>query len=176
MEKTIISTSKKEIEEIQVLVKKTDKENPKPEDVKALRRMLETKKYLYRHNGNVQNQVFLTVFNSAVKHSAFFRESAEKYIEEMKDELGYQSSTFVEKMLIDEIVMRWLRLNTMENDHHKTLNESHRLELGMYMDKRLHLAQKRFLRSIETLAKVRRMIANTQAKGAEMFKNLMAKD
>ncbi|MGI8470064.1 MAG: hypothetical protein ACR2N3_16615 [Pyrinomonadaceae bacterium] len=53
------------------------------------------------------------------------------------------------------------------------MNESHALAIGIYYDKRLHLAQKRYLRAIETLAKVRWMIANTQAKGAEMFKNLM---
>lgn len=49
-------------------------------------------------------------------------------------------------------------------------------EQRMYVDKRLDLAQKRFLRSINTLAKVRKMIAQTQAKGAEMFKNLITKD
>ncbi len=138
--------------------------------------MLETEKYLYRDNGNVQNQVFLGIFNQVSKHSAFFRECSEKYIEEMKAELGYHSSTFVEKMLIDEIVMRWLRLQLMENDHNKKLNESHTLAIGIHFDKRLHLAQKRYLRSIETLAKVRKMLAQTQAKGAEMFKNLMTKD
>jgi len=46
----------------------------------------------------------------------------------------------------------------------------------MYVDKRLDMAQTRFLQSINTLAKVRKMIAQTQAKGAEMFKNLMTKD
>jgi hypothetical protein len=105
-----------------------------------------------------------------------FQECAEMYIEEMKSELGYQSSTFIEKMLIDEIVMRWLRLQVMEGDHKNATYKSHSLAEGMYYEKRLHLAQKRFLRSIDTLGKVRRMIAQTQAKGAEMFKNLMSKD
>ncbi len=173
MEKTVTSTSKTEIEEISALIKKTDKENPKPEDVKALRKMLETEKYLYRDNGNVQSQIFQGILGNVSKHSAFFRECSEKYIEEMKAELGFHSSTFVEKMLIDEIVMRWLRLQIMENDHNKTLNASHTLAIGIYYDKRLHLAHKRYLHSIETLAKARKMLAQTQAKGAEMFKNLM---
>jgi hypothetical protein len=66
----------------------------------------------------------------------------------MKTELGYQTSTFVEKMLIDEIIMRWLRLQNMEIYHKNATSQSHTLEQGMYVDKRLDLAQKRFLRSI----------------------------
>ncbi len=94
----------------------------------------------------------------------------------MKLELGYKDSTFVEKMLIDEIIMRWLRLQSMEIGHKNATSQSHTREQGTYFDKRLDMAQKCFLRSINTLAKVRKMIAQTQAKGAEMFKNLMSDD
>src|SRR5690606_35622323 len=118
----------------------------------------------------------LTIFNEATKSSVSFKECAEKYIQEMKIELGYETSTFVEKMLIDEIVMRWLRLQTVENQHHHNTKGNHTLTSGIYWDKRLSSAQRRFTRSIETLAKVRKMIAQTQAKGAEMYKSLMVNE
>ena len=76
-------------------------------------------------------------------------------------------------MLIDKIVMRWFRLQVMENDHKSATYAEHTFRKGLYYDKRLHLSQARYLKAIETLAKVRKMIAVTQAKGAEMFKNLM---
>lgn len=171
-----VKKEKTKIEEMKSLIARTNRENPKPEDLKLLRQELDAKPEFYRSIGNLKDQVFSTILKAAAPKSALIQECAERYVEEMKSELGYHSSTYVEKMLIDEIVMRWLRLTVTESDHKETTYKSHTLEQGMYCDKRLHLAQKRFLRSIETLAKVRRMIAQTQAKGAEMFKNLMAKD
>lgn len=162
--------------EVHALIKRTDKENPKPEDLEALRKELDEKPELALLIGNIHKQVFSGILDQATKHSAMFRECAERYVKEMKSELGYHSSTFVEKMLIDEIIMRWLRLQITESDHKNTTCKSHTITEGLYVDKRLHLAQKRYLQSIETLAKVRRMIAQTQAKGAEMFKNLLKKD
>ncbi len=54
-------------------------------------------------------------------------------------------------MLIDEIIMRWLRLRNMEIYHKNATSQSYSLEQGMYVDKRLDMTQKRFLRSINTL-------------------------
>lgn len=72
--------------------------------------------------------------------------------------------------------MRWLRLSVMDSTLKNVTSQSHTRESGMYAEQRLHLAQKRYLRAIETLAKVRKMIAQTQAKSAKMFKNLMSND
>jgi hypothetical protein len=176
-EETKMTKEKSEkLDAVNALIKNTDKENPKPEHLEALRKELDEKPELARIIGNINKQVFAGILDQATSKSALLKECAERYINEMKAELGYHSSTFVEKMLIDEIVMRWLRLQVMESDHKNTTYKSHSLTEGIYIDKRLHLAQSRFLRAIETLAKVRRMIAQTQAKGAEMFKNLMIKD
>lgn len=159
--------------DLMALVARIDKGNPKPEDLKLLRQEMDDKPEVFRSIGNIQRNVFSEIFREVII-SAFQRECAERYIEEMKIELGYQNSTFVERMLIDEIVMRWLRLQNMEIYHKNATSISHNTEQGMYVEKRLDMAQKRFLRSINTLAKVRKMIAQTQAKGAEMFKNLMS--
>lgn len=162
-------------QDLVALVARIDKGDPAPEDVQALTKELNEKPQLYRSIGNLQSNVFSEILRESVS-SAFLKECAERYIEEMKIELGYKDSTFVEKMLIDEIIMRWLRLQTMETYHKNATSQSHTLEQGIYVEKRLDLAQKRFLRAMDTLAKVRKMIAQTQAKGAEMFKNLISKD
>lgn len=177
MEIAIKANDKKEFDEITALVKKTDKENPKPEDVKALQiAFQDTKgKVLAHFVGNLQNQIFLNILDQTAKHSVFLKESTKEYIEEMKAELGYQHSTFIEMMLIDEIILRWLRLQNVESQHNHYTSGEHTLTSGIYWDKRLDSAQKRYLRSVETLAKVRKMIANTQAKGAKMIKNLLKK-
>ena len=117
--------------------------------------------------------IFNSILESAAGESEFGRETMRRYVENMKAELGFHTSTFVERMLIDEIAMRWLRLQVMENDHKSATYRDHRFSEGMYYDKRLHLAQSRYLKAVEALAKVRKMIAQTQAKGAAMFKDLM---
>lgn len=162
-------------EEMQALVKRIDKGNPSPEDLQALSKELDRKPQLWRSIGNYQNKVFKTVLRE-VDQSVVVRECGERHVEEMKTELGYHSSTFVEKMLIDEIIMRWLRLVMADNAYTIAVQQSHSVATGMYHEKRLGLAQKRYLRAIDTLARVRKMIAQTQAKGAEMFKNLMTTD
>ncbi len=162
----------KNAQDMVALVRRIDKADPKPEDLKALSAELDKYPALYRSAGNLQRQVFSEVLRETT--SPFIKECAERYTKEMKTELGYLNSTFVEKMLIDEIVMRWLRLQNLETYHHNFTSQSHSAEEGIYVDKRLDMAQKRYLRSINTLAKVRKMIAQTQAKGAEMFKNLMS--
>lgn len=162
-------------QELKVLVQRIDKGNPKKEDLALLHKEFDRMPQLYRNVGNISKQVFESVIGDANK-SIVFGESVERYAEEMKQELGYQSSTFIEKMLIDEVVMRWLRLSVMDSAHRNITSQSHRREEGMYIEKRLHLAQKNYLRASETLVKVRKMIAQTQAKGAEMVKNLLTAD
>jgi hypothetical protein len=173
MEKQVEVKEEHTFEEVKAVLKRTDKANPAPEDLTVLHEIFDKVPAMYRHSGNPQQAIFNEILGKIMGNSAFYREAAKRYVAEMKTELGYESSTFVEKMLIDEIVMRWLRLQAMENNHKNTTYGTHTLEEGMYVDKRLHLAQKRYLRAIETLAKVRRLIARTQADGARMYKDLV---
>lgn len=158
------------------LFERTNCANPNPKDVALVKEVFDKMPVLYRLNGNLQDQIFTRILNSATRNSVFTRMAAERAIEEMKAEFGYHSATFIEKMLIDEILMRWLRLQVMENDHISATYEEHTFAKGIYYDKRLHLAQERYLKAVTTLAKVRKMIAATQAKGAEMIKNLMLQE
>lgn len=163
----------REFAEFQALVKRTDKENPKPEDLEALKKSFDELPGIALATGNLNKQVFREILDLTVGKSAFAKEAAQRYIREMKKQLGFDSSTFIEKMLIDEIVMRWLRLTYIENLHSRNLHESHTYARGLYYDKRLHLAQKRYLTAIEALAKTRKLIAGAQAKSSEIFKNLV---
>ncbi len=163
--------------EIMSIVARTDKENPKPEDLEALKTFFDKEPWAALQIGNMRRNVFNTVLSAAVGKSAFGREATERYVKKMKTEMGYETSSFVEQMLIDEIIMCWLRLQVMEQSHLSSTTGQHSMKEGEYCERRLHLTHKRYLQSIETLAKVRKMIAITQAKGAEMFKNLVeAKD
>ena len=179
MSVTLQVDNQESLDKINDVIKRTNKENPKPEDLQTLKEVFDEFPELALRTGNLRNHIFNSILDTAVGKSALTREASERYIKNMKTELGYFSPTvtFVEKMLIDEITMRWLRLQVMEQSHYNSTTGQHSMKEGIYCEKRLHLTQKRYLQAIETLAKVRKMIAITQAKGAEIFKNLVeAKD
>jgi hypothetical protein len=173
MEVKVIGDDQKAVNDFDSLVKRTNKANPKPEDMQALQKYFDENPKMAINIGDLNRCVRNSIVETMCGESEFGRESAKRYITHMKAELGWESSSFVERMLIDEIVMRWARLTVMENDHKSATYRQHTFREGLYYEKRLHLAQARYLKAVETLAKVRKMIAITQAKGAEMFKNLM---
>ncbi len=173
MEKTVKQNGNEKVSEAMALIKRTDRENPSPQDIEALQQVFADVPEIYRMHGNLNRQVFAQILKKAAGGSGFSRAAAERYVAEMKTELGFETSTFLEKMLIEEILMRWVRLQVAEYDHKNTTYESHAHAAGLYSDKRLDAAQKRYLRAVETLAKVRRLIARTQADGARMYKDLL---
>lgn len=167
------SNSERTNEDIVSLVARTDKTDPKPEDLQELKQFFDEFPGIALKIGNIRRHIFDQILDAATWKSAYMREAAERHIRKMKLEMGYNNSSFVEKLLIEEIILRWLRLQVVEWMHHNSTTGSHDMDEGIYCEKRLHLTQKRYLTAIESLAKVRKMIAHTQAYGARMFKDLV---
>jgi hypothetical protein len=101
------------------------------------------------------------MLNEYFQSSGLVLESVTKKLANMRDELGWQDSTEIEKLLIRQICLTWLKLYFVERVHHSKTNESHTFNLGIYWEKRLSGAQKRHLKAVESLAKVRKMTAQT---------------
>ncbi len=77
----------------------------------------------------------------------------------LRRELGYESSSVVERLLIDQVALCYLRLNQWEKAHATRTITMHTLGYGQFREKRLSAAQARYLRAIETLVRVRRLLA-----------------
>jgi hypothetical protein len=71
--------------------------------------------------------------------------------------LGYDSSPPLERLLIEQILVCHLNLYVLEINSAGKLYDSHTTEAGMYWDRRLTGAQRRFTRACEALAKVRKL-------------------
>jgi hypothetical protein len=80
----------------------------------------------------------------------------------MRDSLGWNDSSEIEKILIEQICLNWLRHNFLEFVHFEKTQASHSTETGLYWDKILTGAQKRYLRACESLAKVRKLLAEAE--------------
>lgn len=82
----------------------------------------------------------------------------------LRDNLGWANSSEMEKILIEQVCLNWLRLNLLESVHSTKTTESHSFETGVYWDKRLSSAQRRYLRAVESLAKVRKLLTEAELK------------
>jgi len=84
-------------------------------------------------------------------------ETTQLGLEDLEKQLGYELAPPLERLLIENILNCWLQYHMVENNYTTVMSGSTTLERGAYWDKRLSVVQRRYLRSIETLAKVRKM-------------------
>jgi len=79
----------------------------------------------------------------------------------MRDDLGYRGAPLLEQLLIEHVALAWLDYDTLVIRYAQKTTESHTTEAGLYWDRRLNSAQQRYLRGVETLARVRRLATVT---------------
>lgn len=136
-----------------------NKEKPKPEDVKALKQLFDESPYIWQQVGNLAARVEESIIETQSGKSHLVIEATKRKIAEMRDQLGWANSSELEKIIIEQVCMNWLRLNHLESVHEQKMRESHTLPVGEHWDKLLTQAQKRYLRACESLAKVRKLLA-----------------
>jgi hypothetical protein len=148
----------------QAVLDKTNKENPRPQDVKALSELLAGQKSLelWRSVASAGYLAELTVIENARATTAV-KECWKHRLQVLKKELGSEEAPMLEQLLIQHAALCWIKLNLVELSYSNTMKQSITLTLGMYWEKRLTAAQKRFTRACETLARVRKLSRNTPA-------------
>jgi hypothetical protein len=141
----------------QALLDKTNKENPRPQDVKALSDLLVGEKSLelWRGIASAGYLAELMVIENARATSAV-KECWKHRLQVLKKELGCDEAPLLEQLLIQQAALCWLKLNLVELSYSGTMKGSITLTLGMYWEKRLSAAQRRFARACETLTRVRK--------------------
>lgn len=141
----------------------TNKPNPKDEDKEALQKYFAEHPAVCLEIADLSKRVQTQVIENLAS-SYLVQESYKKKLAAMRDELGWDNSSELERILIEQVCMNWLRLNYMESIHLSKTNESHSHDTGIYWEKRLSGAQKRYLRACESLAKVRKLLAEAELK------------
>ena len=98
-----------------------------------------------------ENNEFELIFNTVLTKKATYMHMAD-----MRVDMGYDQSSAIEKGLIDNIVLCWLRLHICEFHYEKyTVNAS--IARALFWEKVLSATQKRYLRSVEALARIRKL-------------------
>jgi hypothetical protein len=158
------------------MFKMTNKENPRNEDVSALRKMINTDPEFYASLVPLAKSTAESLFTK-VTNIPGMQETLRANMLAIREELGYSTSPQFERTLIDHVALCWLRLQFAEQWYSEiALKGTHTIESGLYYEKRLAAAQKRYLRAIETLAKIRKIsvsitVLNLAAPGGQQKVN-----
>ena len=156
--------SQSEVQEIAALLRRTNTDQPQPADVAALQRYFDQDALVWRHIGDAARQATTATIN-AWYGTALQREAVERMVQEIKRELGQDGAPMLERLLIDQVALCWLRLYQLETTYTDRLlaSGSHSQDSGRYWEQRLTSAQRRYMRACESLAKVRKLSRNTPA-------------
>ena len=148
--------------EITQLLKRLDKaKNPDPKDIELLRQLaVRAPGFLSACSTTASIRQQLIEKISHGNSRAFMLAE----VDSLKQQLGYDAAPPLERLLIDHILTVRLRLIHAENNYNQcVVGQSIALPVAVYRDNLLSSTQARFLRAIETLARVRRLARNTPA-------------
>jgi hypothetical protein len=81
----------------------------------------------------------------------------------MQIDLGYPHASPQERLLIKEVVLRWLHLYLVDCEYTVATAQSIPLDSAHYWERRLSAAQQRYLRACDSLARIRKLARTTPA-------------
>jgi len=149
-----------EMNDLKLLLKAVDKKKPDPQAVAELRRHLDAMPSLAMALGDagsqIQDRLIQRLSSTRAIEMAIAKRAAM-----LRDGLGYQGAPQLEQLLIDHAVLCWLRLQDAEAAYSAAMERSLPLDHADYWDRHLSAAQRRYLRALETLARVRRLLNPT---------------
>lgn len=145
------------------VVQRAYKNKPNKKDIQELQKWL-----------NEYPQIWHVVFDlsQVIEHNLIARMisdqaaqlAIEKNVEQIRTELGYDTSPVMERLLIDNIVLAWLRWQW--NEHQLVVfmgNGEIRMSVVDFWERRLSAAQRRYLRACETLTRIRHLTSSKPA-------------
>ena len=79
-------------------------------------------------------------------------------LDQLRNSLCGQEASTTEHLLIDQVVICYLRMNLTEQYYQNAMTEGCSLASASYWERKLSAVQRRYLRATETLARVRKLM------------------
>jgi hypothetical protein len=143
--------------DFQKVVAAVNREKPEPAQLARLRQYLSDYPALTKQLGNLSDTIRERVLQKMCGGAAT-QTYVQSYCVLLREEMGYPEASALEQMLIDHIVLCWVRLHDTEWYYQNINEKQHTLTVGDYWERKLSSTQARYLRSIEALSKVRRLM------------------
>lgn len=144
------------------LVNAVDREKPTVEDQQQLSAYFKDNPHVVDALGNL---VHLAQAN-LIKNSFGLKSvqlSVGAKLQQMRDDMGFKQAGSVERSLIEHVCLCWLRLYDCELRYHMAMQNNPSMKQGKYWEGRLSANQRRYLRSVETLERVRKLMRPDQS-------------
>lgn len=151
------------VREFLELVNGIDRENPAPADVQALRVMLHNHPDLWRVVGDLANVAALSLINRLEDIGPHLTESLKCGWTVMKDELGYPVAPPLERLLIEQVAIRWLHMYLVDIEYTALMRSDIGLDSADHWERRLSAADRRYRSACESLARIRKLARTTPA-------------
>jgi hypothetical protein len=130
---------------------------PKPADLNELRKWLALHPSLWRGVLDLAESVKSNLVARIVSDDAA-RIALISNVASIREELGYSSASALEKLLIENIVVAWLRNEWLEMQTVRLMgNGETPVSVVEFWERRLSASQHRYLSACQTLAKIRRL-------------------
>jgi hypothetical protein len=142
----------------------TNKNNPTEKAKKDLENVFNEYPDVWEKCGNIAERVKDSILITSLQSNHLLIEATKRKLLSMRDSLGWQISSEMERLLIEQICLTWFRLNILETVHAETFNQANSIARKEHLDKLLTQAQKRYLRASESLIRVRKLLAEAELK------------
>lgn len=138
-------------------LERIDRGEPNSDDVAKVKEILMCSSHLWERGcglaGSALNYYIERI--EECRSDQLFIEAEAKYI---KEQLGYHTANQMEKLIIDQILLCWIGVSHLERKSSVVMtNESRAVGLEAYWQNILTIYQKRYLRAIEALARIRKL-------------------
>ena len=139
------------------VIRKTDRDKPTADDRAELDRILRATPAVWTVAGDVMNHTALGMIQQ-LEGTYALKASLSTGWEQLQRDLARPGDGALERLLIQQIVLAWLKLAYTEYHHrHYLMSGNTTITQADFWERRLSAAQRRYLRAIETLARVRRL-------------------
>lgn len=131
-----------------------------PGIVAGIREGLAKHRDLWRAFGDLPNAEQERLIRAAWRGDLPGAESVTVAVAELKKTLAYDEASPLAKLAIDEIALAWLRLYSVQHQHTVAAHDNGggiRPPVAEFWDRRLEYAQRRYLRAVESLARIRKL-------------------
>jgi hypothetical protein len=153
---------KNKINEFLEVVERAYKKKPTPKDLAELRKWIDEFPELWRlifDTARVIEDNFIK--NMAQDEASVI--AMQKNTEEIRQGFEYETSSMMEKMLIDNIIISWLAVQYANYQLTARMGQNEKTVILEFWERRLTTMQRRYLRACETLVKVRRLLSKKPA-------------
>lgn len=137
-----------------VLIEAANRGKENGEEVRELRKFLDENKELASQFQLFAYSVRHGLMRKITQENGHF-ELLEREYEARRDSLGWADAGSIERLLIERIMLCWLRLLWIENYNCNLMRPNVPMKESEYADRLLHRANSRYIRACESLSKMR---------------------